>query len=147
VQPFLTPSQQQIADDHVAVAEGLRRIEVELARLGPASRSCDERAGLRAELVALHALLREHFAREERDDFLGQGIPWDPGTRAAIDQLVGQHRRFLATLERLLAELDRPGAAPAPTGELQNLFANLRWHDGVETGLLRKLAAGHDGPR
>ncbi len=132
----------QIAADHAAVHEAMRRItsEVERSRSASGAHRFDELGRL---LDDFRKALGEHFLREERDDFFGQGIPWDPQTRERIDRLIVQHREFLARLDRLVQEL-----AALPTerlesfaGELENLFVNLRWHDTVETSLLKRLSS------
>lgn len=72
----------------------------------------------------------------------GQGIPWDPQARERIHRIIDQHRQFLGRLDRLVQELERLRLERLDSfaGELESLFSNLRWHDAVETGLLKRLS-------
>jgi hypothetical protein len=141
MEPSRSPRLAQIAADHVAVREAMQRLtsEVERSRSASGQPRFDELGRL---LLAFRELLREHFAREERDDFFGQGIPWDPQARERIDQLITQHRQFLGRLDRLAQELDGLSLErlDAFAGEMENLFTNVRWHDAVETSLMKRLS-------
>jgi hypothetical protein len=142
MEPSRSPALAQIAADHVALHEGMRRVtsEVECSRSASGEHRFDQLGRL---LGAFRKLLGEHFVREERDDFFGQGIPWDPQARERIDRLIVQHREFLARLDRLVQELEGLPLERLDSfaGELENLFVNLRWHDSVETSLLKRLSA------
>lgn len=141
-----SPRLGQIAADHVAVNESMRRIGSELERLRAASADVRELDGLAGLLGEFRQLLTDHFRREEHDEFLlGTSFPWDLATRERVDQLLLQHRHFLAEVDQLVSEVATvsPGRLAVLAGEVENLFVNLRWHDAVETGLLHRLAK-HD---
>jgi hypothetical protein len=133
---------EQIAADHEAVEEAIERMRGEVRRLSSVAADAHDPGELARLLEGFRALLRDHFAREENEEFLGSAFLLDAEQRQRFDQILLQHRGFLERVDWLIADVAafRPERAAELAGALESLSTNLRWHDAIETGLFRKLA-------
>ena len=135
---------REIAKEHAAIHEVIRRIEQELDRLlaHPAE------LGGRWELPDLTKSCREHlmkhFQLEERGGLLGDEVlRCSPEVQRTVTELIKEHRDFERRISRIVEELDT-GFVPSDTvqncfdGELRSLIADLARHESVESELFLK---------
>ena len=135
----------RIAADHREVRDAMHELQSVIGGLGTESRREDWK-DLEHLLRPFRALLSEHFALEEREELFGSAALVDPFTRGRLDQLILQHRSFLKQLDGMLTLLEQEERSERQLssllGELDNLMCNIRWHDAVETRLLKAHAPG-----
>ncbi len=134
---------ENIHDDHAELRVEMRDVEAQLSGLREDG-SPEAIARFHARLTDYRSHLRNHFQDEERSESFASFRNGDPMARVRVDKLCLQHREFLGELDRILVDLG--SGAITPEGlesialEVDHLFTNLRWHDSVETGLLKRLA-------
>lgn len=118
------------------VEELLYRMRAEGVRPGDRDLLLARLRGLRDELV-------RHFAREEEAGLVGPRSA--VGEDAERARLHSQHEHFRKELAWLVGSVDAAGAlSPQVLDEsaarVALLFSEIRWHDAVEMGLLRRTS-------
>ena len=131
------PLRELIEREHASIDQIVLEILAELDWLRKRPRTVGEPWDLPLIVASLRDHLERHFALEEHGGPLDQALHTAPAVRAEVEQLVQEHRRFSARLERLLVEMDSGFIPPRRVQEcfdleLRQVIADLREHEGTE---------------
>ena len=135
---ILREAHEQSAAEHTRLQAGAEALLA--AWPHDARKAAELRPCLVQVLTELRARLKAHFAEEESPEYMSEAVTAAPRLTTRANELLQQHSQLLATLDRVIADVDNQGL----TGDqlvnerevLRTLIHNLRRHEQDEDELL-----------
>jgi hypothetical protein len=127
--------------NHRQLHEGLAGLRAGLTRTGT-----NDRADLRAHIEAVRQQLSAQFAFEELIGHMHYLRAVRPSAAAAIERLRSEHGMFLATLDRVAAQLRTAQPSPDVSATVLSLLERLVDHELDDRQLVRAALLRPDPP-